>query len=237
MNQLKVISMRKVLLIAAFVLVCGAGQAQAALIVFGTVGGAPTGVTLDNLDWLTSGDIGGTSGILTVSFSGNAQAVQGSVTSQYAAPYVSGLNGVGFGNAADGPDATTFITSGYSLDGSAAATLWFSSPQQYFGLLWGSLDSYNTLAFYNGADLVGSLTGSDILAGGSGGLGMNGTLYVNINSDLAFNRVVATSSAPALEFDNVAFNATPVSVPEPASLLLVGAGLAAVVSRRRRRRN
>lgn len=228
--------MRKVLLAAAFVVMCGVGQAQAALIVFGTVGGAPTGVTLDNLDWLASGDIGGTSGILTVSFSGNAQAVQGSVASQYAAPYVSGLNGAGFGNAADGPDATTYITSGYSGDGSAAATLLFSSPQQYFGLLWGSLDAYNTLAFYNGADLVGSLTGSDILASGSGGLGVEGTFYVNVNSDLAFDRVLATSSAPALEFDNLAFNETPVSVPEPASLLLVGAGLAAVVSRRLRRR-
>lgn len=235
--------MRKVLLAAAFILVCGVGQAQASLIVFGTVGGAPTGVTLDNLDWLTLGATGGTSGILTVSLSGNAQAVQGSVESEYAAPYMSGFNGVGFGNAVDGPDATTYITSGYSGDGSAAATVSFSSPQQYFGLLWGSIDAYNTLAFYNGANLIGSLTGLDILAGGSGGLGVNGTLYVNVNSDLAFNRVVATSSAPALEFDNLAFNATPVinvtpaTVPEPASLLLVGVGLVGVVSRRLRRRN
>lgn len=236
MNQLKVILMRKVLLAAAFVLVCGVGQAQAALIVVGAVGGSPTGVTLDNLDWLTVGDIGGTSGILTVSLSGNAEAIQGSVASQYAAPYVSGFNGIGFGNDI-GPDATTYITSGYSGDGTAAATVSFSTPQQYFGLLWGSIDAYNTLAFYSGDTFLGSLTGSDILASGSGGLGVNGTLYVNVNSDLAFDRVVATSSAPAFEFDNLAFSETPVSVPEPASLLLVGVGLVGVVSRRLRRRN
>lgn len=225
--------MRRVLLAAALVLACGVGQAKASsLTVFQAVGGAPTGVMLDNLDWLTLGAAGGTSGIVTVSFTGNAQAVQGSAVSQYAAPFVSGLNDVGFGNLGDGPDATPYITSGYG--GGASATISFSSPQQYFGLLWGSTDPYNTLAFYNGANLVGSLTGSDILPG-SGGLGINGTFYVNVDSDLPFDRVVATSTLPALELDNIAFNATPVPVPEPASLLLLGVGLGGVSLRLRRR--
>ena len=32
----------------------------------------------------------------------------------------------------------------------------------YFGLFWGSVDAYNTLSFYKGADLVASFTGIDI---------------------------------------------------------------------------
>lgn len=51
--------------------------------------------------------------------------------------------------------------------------------------------------------------------------GGNGTLYVNIDSKLAFDRAVFTSTS--FEFDNLAFN--PTAVPEPASLALFGAGL------------
>jgi hypothetical protein len=52
---------------------------------------------------------------------------------------------------------------------------------------------------------------------------MNGTYYVNIDSTNPFNRVVASSSQYAFEFDNVAYNR--MAVPEPATLTLLGAGL------------
>jgi hypothetical protein len=72
---------------------------QAALLVSGSVGGAPTGVTTENFDALTPGNTTTTllpSGI-TVSFQHNAQPVSGSRSGLYAAPYLSGGNGMGFG--------------------------------------------------------------------------------------------------------------------------------------------
>ena len=64
----------------------------------------------------------------------------------------------------------------------------------YFGLLWGSVDNYNTLSFYNGSTLIGTITGADITPTATGDQGVNGTFYVNLVSTTPFDRVVATSS-------------------------------------------
>jgi hypothetical protein len=234
----------KSLVVASTVLsLAGAGAANAALSVSGSVGGAPTGVVLDNLNWLTLGTAGGLSpqSGVTVSFAGGGRAVQGSVGGQYAAPFLSGGNGAGFGNPIgtnqpNGVDATIYAT---TAAGGSSVTILLpangGAGYKYFGLLWGSVDGYNTLSFFDGATLVGSITGGNVTASPNGNQGVNGTLYVNITSDTAFNRVVATSSQFAFEFDNIAFNQT-IPVPAPAALGVFGVGLLGLAWATRRRR-
>jgi PEP-CTERM motif len=102
----------------------------------------------------------------------------------------------------------------------------YSSLRDSFGLYWGSVDIYNSLAFYNGNTLVATVTGSEVdppmLADGDQtGFGSNG--YVLINSLPKFNEVVVASTADSFELDNVV-----AGVPEPstwAMMLLGFAGL------------
>ena len=85
--------------------------------------------------------------------------------------------------------------------------------------------------FYDGANLLFSYTGLDVDQLANGSQSAAGTLYVNIISDTAFNRVVASSTSYAFEFDNVALDniatiPTEVSpIPEPHTYTLLLAGL------------
>ena len=220
-------------LVAAGALVAGlclAGQAAANPInISASVGGVPTGADhYESFDSLPLGSAGGTTGSgLVVSFEPDGSAVTGAVSGRYAAPYLSNNNGALFGDfTPSGPDGTTYLTTGLGK-----VILDFSGSQRYLGLLWGSVDLGNSLTFYFGGVEQGSITGADVNALANGDQGASGTFYVNINTAFTFDRVVATSSAYSFEFDNVAFAANPLGVPEPGEiglfllgLLLVGAG-------------
>lgn len=200
-------------------LALGGSAAHAALTIDATIGGAPTGVNYATFDDLALGNAGGSSGGLTVSFSGTGQVVTGAASGLYAAPVMSNGNGAPFGIATDGADATHYLSTGIG-----DVTLLLPDDMRYFGLLWGSVDNYNSLEFWDDATLVGTLTGTDVWAGANGDQGANGTFYVNVNSDLAFDRVVARSTGYAFELDNVAYN-TASPVPEPATLALLASAL------------
>lgn len=223
--------MKKYMLSAAFVLggLVLAGTANADIMSAGSVGGAPSsGITRDNFDAGTAS--------FSVIFAGGAGYVTGALSGQYAPPFLSGGNGAGFGSPdqPDGADTTKYITTG-----TGSVTFDFGSDQRYFGVLWGSIDGYNTISFYNDGSLVKAFTGTDILAGANGDQGVNGTLYVNFNAtDLTvFDQVVFTSSSNAFEFDDVAYGErVPVPSPEPITLSLFGAGLAGLGMARRRRK-
>lgn len=229
--------MRNLLLsgVTALATLVGSAAGQASpFSISASVGGAPTGVSYETFDSLRLGSsLSQTlaSGV-TVVTTGTAAAVTGSVAGLYAAPYLSGSNGTLFGQG-NGQDTTTYLTSGSTtaLDNSAV-TLLLPGLQRYFGLLWGSVDSGNTLSFYDGSTLIGTITGTDVLATATGDQGVNGTLYVNVNSALGFDRVVANYGSYAFEFDNLAFNPQP--VPEPASLALFAGALFGLGVLRRR---
>jgi hypothetical protein len=205
--------------IAAFVGVVNSASAN--LVVDSSIGGAPTGMNYVNFDNLPLGNAGGTSGGIGVSFtSGDGGAVQGSASGLYAAPFLSGGNGTLFGNPTNGPDTTTYLSTGIGT-----ITLTLPGQEKYFGLLWGSVDAYNTLELLDGATLVGIVTGTDVTASANGNQGASGTFYVNISDDLAFDTVKLISTQYAFEADNVAYNTA--SVPEPGAIALFGAGLLA----------
>lgn len=209
-----------------------------AALISASVGGAPVGAGMyENFDNLSA--TGGLSaqGIL-VSFSGTGAGAISlpDAPGYYAAPFLSGSNGTPFGDLhANGRDETRYLTTGIG-----EVTLQLAESHQYFGLLWGSVDDYNSLSFYSGTTLLFSITGHDVDALANGNQGADGTWYVNINSDTPFDRVIASSTSYGFEFDNVALSMNPIGlpeigvVPEPGTLALLGLGLlAGVVARHR----
>ncbi len=214
----------------ALVLCCGT-FAEASLTIVSFLGNTPqAGVNYVTFDTVVAGVAANTAGSadplgsVGVSITPNAALVTGSVGGQYAAPQVFGGNGANFTPNPDGIDTTQYITAGSTGNTAGAkAEITFSSLQKYLGVLWGSVDDYNTLELFDGAVSVGVITGTDVIANPTGDQGPLGSRYVNIDSTLGFNRVVATSSQFAFEFDNVAYGASQV-IPE-ATTIAVWSGL------------
>jgi hypothetical protein len=132
---------------------------------------------------------------------------------------------------------------GSGFDGSIAnylaapsdITITFNGNQKYFGLLWGSVDTTNTVSFYEGSTLLASYTGGQLESSiGLQGYPANGS-FVGFLADGAsadFDKVVL-SAAGGDPFESVNYAA---AVPEPAAwaMLILGmAGLGGVLRRRR----
>lgn len=105
----------------------------------------------------------------------------------------------------------------------------------YFGLFWGSIDSYNFISFYLGTNLVASYSGSDIVGQFANGnqLAFSSNRYVNFDfGSAAYDSVKLTSTGFAFESDNHAFRKL-VTVTEPTTALLFVLGLVGLALARR----
>ncbi len=188
---------------------------NAQLYVTATVGGVPgvSGATLENFDEPNPS-------ILTLS--GSAFVTTGNSPLTYYPPTFSGSTAAYFGESpASGFDNSQYVV----VEPGGSATLHFSIPQHYLGLEWGSVDAGNTLTFFDAANnVLGTVVGTQIPGdpiGLAGDFSAASSPYVEITSETAFAKVVATTALPSFEIDDVAFS----PVPEPTSIVLVGAGL------------
>jgi PEP-CTERM motif len=136
------------------------------------------------------------------------------------------------GQGSDGLYATPYgdATNYLAVLGGGSEQIAFSALKSSFGLYWGSVDTYNSLTFYNGNVPVATISGANVdppleANGGQTDYASNG--YVLISGLPQFDRVVAASSSNSFEFDNVVAGGAS-AVPEPstwAMLLLGFAGL------------
>ena len=130
----------------------------------------------------------------TFSGSGDAGVVNGSLADITGAPFVGPVPG--------SADATNYL----SIGAGGTETITFAALENTFGLYWGSVDTFNTLDFYNGTTLVASFTGNDVsplfATGNLGSFSSNG--YVEFLGLASFDKVVlGTGSTNAFEVDNI----------------------------------
>jgi hypothetical protein len=122
------------------------------------------------------------------------------------------------------------------------STLGTDATFNYFGLYYGSIDTFNDVSFYNAAgSLIQTITGTQLISqfgGISGDTDSNNTnLYVNLVFSAAeeFTSFSFNTSSQAFEVDNLVVGYDiPSQVPEPGSLALLGLGLAGAGLARRR---
>jgi hypothetical protein len=215
---------RSVALSCAFVLLFGlAGVASATTVTFST--------TLNLAgDQFVSPEPGAITETFDPTFvqpwtwTGNYGLYTGSVSSQYAAP--------AYGTVTPYTQETSqyMVVPQVGSPTPQSATVKFANTQNYFGIWWGSIDTYNYIDFYLSGTKVFSYSGSDIFAAANGSWTDAVTnRYVNFK-DLVFDEVKLTSNGVAFEFDNVA--ATP--VPIPGAVWLLGSGLLGLIGLRRK---
>lgn len=183
-----------------------------------------TGFLTETFDSASLGIIENSTGLahgwLWTSGTDSGSVVKGSVSGQHAAPF--GQNQA---------DATNYL-SVPNPDSTGSVKVKFKATYNYFGLWWGSIDKYNSLDFYNGGTNVFSFSGAKLIPASGSWTAQSQNSYVNFLNLDAFDSVVFTSTQKAFELDNITVGNNP--VPEPATILLFGTGLAGLVGARRR---
>lgn len=140
---------------------------------------------------------------------------------------VSGTQETPTGYATPVGDTSEYLTVPANLSNTPityTAILSTTAQYNYLGLYWGSIDTYNHLYIYDGTTLVATIDGSTVLADlyfAGDRFSSLSNRYVEITTEVNFNKVVFESSSYAFESDNVVYG----TVPEPATMLTLGLAL------------
>ncbi len=107
-----------------------------------------------------------------------------------------------------------------AVRGNSSATYDLGTSTNKVEFVWGSVDSFNLVKFYQGTTLVDFITGSTVI--GEGATSGSGFAQVMIMANSMFDRIEFSSSQNAFEIGNLKISV----VPLPAALPLYGAGIA-----------
>lgn len=165
----------------------------------------------------------------TPELTGNFSLVTGTLSGAYAAP------------AGDLTQYAVVPMAGQPRGVADLSLAGFGDAISEFSLYWGSIDLFNTIEFYDGLNLIGSVTGADIppANGDQTASVTNRRVNIRFDSGQTLTNARFISDGVAFEFDDVAIsafgNGTGTAVPEPATWGLMIAGFAMVGAAARRR--
>jgi hypothetical protein len=136
-------------------------------------------------------------------------------------------------------DATGFLTVSYP-SAVGAVNLVLTQPKNYFGLYWGSMDPYNSIAFLENNGLIATYSGTNVA--NLTGLVANGqqqsaasNRYIEFRFDAGFyDEVILGTTGYGFEVDNIAFGDPPLPISEPGTLLVLCSSLYGLALARRR---
>ena len=137
-------------------------------------------------------------------------------------------------------DTTKYLAVSYP-DEVGSVQLSLSTAENYFGLYWGSMDSWNSIAFLSNHAQIAAFSGTETadlagLAASGDQQSFTSSRYINFYLGATFyDEVILSTATFNFEVDNVAFGDPPPEIPEPSPLILRGFALggAVVLSRRR----
>lgn len=106
----------------------------------------------------------------------------------------------------------------------------------YLGLYWGSIDTFNTITFFSGVTQIATFSGAAFLPASGSQTAATSNQYVNFlfTGGETYSSVVFGTQNLNFEFDNLSYGNV-VAVPEPASWAMMIAGFGMVGGAMRRR--